>query len=128
MYLLVFSGKNWEFFKVQFSVAVYFYILSGKGANQLEVLYVWTLGNIYGNFLHWILFYWSCSPQMYFQQFFFWKSAEVLGQYLKSLFWKIMSWHNIQPIKIRPRFCKLSFLVFAFLSYLNGNHKDTTHP
>ena len=47
----------------------------------------------------------------------------------KSLFWKIMSWHNIQPIKIRPRFCKLSLLVFAFfVSYLNRNHKDTTHP
>ena len=37
---------------------------------------------------------------------------------------------SIQPIKITPRFCKLSSLVFflSFVSYINRNHKYTTHP
>ena len=41
---------HWECFKVQLSVAVSLYILSSKGANQLQVLYIRTLGNIQGNF------------------------------------------------------------------------------
>ena len=40
----------WECFKVQLSVAVFVYILSSKGANQLQVPYIRTLGNIQGNF------------------------------------------------------------------------------
>ena len=45
-----FQEKKWEFFKVQFSVAVFAYILSSKGTNQLQVLYIRTLGNIQGKF------------------------------------------------------------------------------
>ena len=41
-----FQEKNWECFKLHFSVAVFVYILSSKGANQLHVLYIRTLGNI----------------------------------------------------------------------------------
>ena len=66
-----------------------------------------------------------------FLAIFFWKYAEVLGQQLKSLSKKIISWHIIQPIKITPRFCKLSSLVFfclLFVSYIIRNHEDTTHP
>ena len=48
LYLLLFSGKNLECFKVQFSVAVFVHILSSKGANQLQLLYIRTLGNIQG--------------------------------------------------------------------------------
>ena len=36
-----------------------------------------------------------------------------------------------QSIKITPRFCKLFclyFFVLRFVSYINLNHKDTTHP
>ena len=64
-----------------------------------------------------------------FPAIFFQKFAEFLGQHLKSLVWKIMS-YIIHPIKITPRFCKLSFLVFFvfFMSYVNRNHKDTAHP
>ena len=65
-----------------------------------------------------------------FPAFFFWSFAEVLGQHLKSLFWKIMSQHIIQPIKITTRFCKLpslAFFVFFCVLY-KSNHKDTTHP
>ena len=40
---------NWECFKVQLSVAVSVYILLGKGANQLQVLCIRTLGNIQGS-------------------------------------------------------------------------------
>ena len=47
----------WECFKMQRSVAVSVYILSSEGANQLEVLYIRTLGNIQGNLLHGIFFY-----------------------------------------------------------------------
>ena len=44
----------------------------------------------------------------------FLENAEVLGQHLKSLFWKILSYYIRQPIKITSRFCKLSSLDFAF--------------
>ena len=47
-----FQEKIWECFKVQLSVVVFVFILSSKGANQLQV------------------FYKSCGPQMYSQQFF----------------------------------------------------------
>ena len=49
--------------------------LSSEGSNQLQLLYVRTLGI----FLYRILFYWSCGHQMIPQQFFFWITAEVLG-------------------------------------------------
>ena len=80
-----FQDKFWKCFKVQLSVTLFVYILSSKGANQLQVLYTKTLGNIQRNFateaavLKWIL---SIS---------FWKFAEDLGQHLKSSFWKILS-------------------------------------
>ena len=50
---------------MQLSVAVFVNILSSKGANQLQVLYIRTLRNIQGTF-----FYWSCGRQMYSQHFF----------------------------------------------------------
>ena len=40
------SLKIWECFKVRPSVIVFVYILSSKEANQLQVLYMRTLGNI----------------------------------------------------------------------------------
>ena len=45
-----FQDKFWKCFKVQLSVTLFVYILSSKGANQLQVLYIKTLGNIQGNF------------------------------------------------------------------------------
>ena len=45
-----FQEKIWECFKVQLSVTLFVYILSSKGADQLQVLYIKTLGNIRGNF------------------------------------------------------------------------------
>ena len=58
---------------MQLSVAVYLYVLSSKGANQLQVLYVRTLGNIQGNFSFEgaVL---KCIPNSFL------KFAEVLGQ------------------------------------------------
>ena len=41
-----FQEKIWECFKVQISVTLFVYILSSKGANQLQVLYTKTLENI----------------------------------------------------------------------------------
>ena len=41
--------KIWECFKVQLSLALFVHILSSKGANQLQVLYIKTLGNILRN-------------------------------------------------------------------------------
>ena len=75
--------KYFVFFTI--SVTLFVHILSIKGANQLQVLYSKTLGNIQRNFateaavLKWIL---SIS---------FCKFAEVLGQHLKSSLWKILS-------------------------------------
>ena len=51
-----FQEKIWESFKVQLSVAVSVDILSSKRANQLQVLYIRTLGNIQGNLLDGNLF------------------------------------------------------------------------
>ena len=65
-----FQEKFWECFKVQLSVAVSVYVLSSKGANQLQVLYIRNLRNIQGNILHGIL-PGSGVPQMYSQHFFF---------------------------------------------------------
>ena len=66
---------------MQLSVVVPVYILSSKEANQLQALYIKTLGNILGNFL---LKLWSSneSPAVFF--------VEVLGQQLKRLLWEIM--------------------------------------
>ena len=58
-----------EYFKM-LSVALSVYILLNKGANQLQVLYIRTLGNIQENLLHGILFYWSCGPQLHSRQYF----------------------------------------------------------
>ena len=53
---------------MQLSVAESVYIASSKGAIQLPVLYIRTLGNIQGNVLYGIPFYFS--PEMYSQQLF----------------------------------------------------------
>ena len=45
-----FQKTIWECFKMQLSVTLLGYILSSKGANQLQVLYIKTLANIQGNF------------------------------------------------------------------------------
>ena len=74
--LLLFSGKIQECFKVQVSVVVL--ILSSEGANQSQVLYKRTLGNIPGKFTTKAAVL-KCIPCN-----FFWKFAEVLGKHLKS--------------------------------------------
>ena len=50
LYLSLFSGNIWEWFKVQLSVAVFVYILLSKEANQLHELFIRTLGNNEGHF------------------------------------------------------------------------------
>ena len=45
-----FQEKIWECFKVQLSVAEFVYILLSKEANQLQELFMRTLGNNEGNF------------------------------------------------------------------------------
>ena len=86
MYLLLFSGKNWECFKVQFSVAVFVYILSSKRASQLQVVFIRTLENIQGKF-----YTEAALLKCITGNFFFWKFAQVLGQHVKSTLWKIIS-------------------------------------
>ena len=76
-----FQEKIWE----QVSVVVFVFILSSKGANQLQILYIRTLGNIQGKFTIEAAVF-KCLPSK-----FLWKFAEVLGQHLKSSLWKIMS-------------------------------------
>ena len=44
-----FLEKIWECFKVQLSVTLFVYILSSRRANQLQILYIKTLGNNQGN-------------------------------------------------------------------------------
>ena len=78
------SLKIWEYFKVQLPVAVFVYILSSKGANQLQVLYIRTLGNIQEN-----IFTEAAVLKHIFSTFSS-KSVEDLGQHLKKMLWKIM--------------------------------------
>ena len=69
---------------MQLSVSVSVYILSSKGANQLQVLYISTLGNIQGNFP-------TEGAILKCISNFFQEIRRHLGQQLKSLLWKIMS-------------------------------------
>ena len=50
VYLTSFRKKFFEYFKVQLSVTVFVYILLSKEANQLQELFIRTLGNNEGNF------------------------------------------------------------------------------
>ena len=70
---------------MQLSMAVFVYILSSKRANQLQVVYIRTLGNIQEN-LSTEAAVLKCIPSN-----FFWKFAEVSGEHLKKSLWKIMS-------------------------------------
>ena len=101
-----FQEKIQECLKEQLSVAAFVYILSSKEANQLQELQTRPQGNNERNFLL------KLRSSNVFPTIFFWKFAEVLGQHLKSQLRKIMSQHIIQLIRITPRFCKLSSLVF----------------
>ena len=73
-----FQEKIQECFKEQLSVAVFVYILSSKGANQLQELQTRTQGNNERNFLL------KLRSSNVFPTIFFWKFAEVLGQHLKT--------------------------------------------
>ena len=115
-----FQGKNWECLKVQRSVAMSVYILSSKGANQLQVFYIRTLQNIQRNLLHGILFYWSCGPQMYSQQFF-------LENCRKACSGKLCLSTSYSWQRSRRDFVLSSLIIcMFFVSYINQNHKDTT--
>ena len=80
-----FQENIWECFNVQLSVTLFVYILSSQGANQLQVLYIKTLGNIQENSSTEAAVL-KCIPSI-----FFWIFAEVLEQHLKSLHWKTFS-------------------------------------
>ena len=80
-----FQEKIWECFKVQLSVALFVYILSSKGANELQVLYTKTLGNVQGNFST------QAAVLKWIPSISLWKFAEVLGQYLKKSLWNVLS-------------------------------------
>ena len=79
-------------------MAVFVYILSSKGASQLQVLYKGIA------LLSKEIFQLKLQSSNIFPAVLILEIAELLGQNLKSLLWKIMSW-------ITLRFCKLSSLV-----------------
>ena len=78
--------KIWGCFKVQFSVTLFVYTLSSKGANHLQVLYIKLWETSMETFLLKLR-----SSNVLQAFFFFWKFAEVLGQHLKSSLSKILS-------------------------------------
>ena len=80
-----FQEKIWECFKVQLSVTFFVYILSSKGANQLQVLYIKTLGNIQGNFSTEATVL-KCIPSIFSGNL-----QKFLRKHLKSSLWKILS-------------------------------------
>ena len=86
-----FQEMFWECFKVQLSVAVSMYILSSQRANQLQVLLCKDFGKQPRKLLAWKSFLLKLRSSNVFPAIFSWKYAEVLGQHLKSLLWKIMS-------------------------------------
>ena len=107
-----FQEKIWECFKVQLSVTLFVYILSSKGANQLQVLYIGTLGNIQGNFsteaavLKCILSIFILEICRSFRTTF-----EKLA--LENF---VVAYHTTD--RITPMFCKLSSLVFCVFCVL----------
>ena len=59
---------------------------------------------------------------------FFWKFAEVFGQHLNSLFWKIvLAYHTTDKDHPVILYTVFPSFFFVFVSYINRNHKDTTH-
>ena len=110
-----FQEKFWGSFKVQLSVTASEYILSSKGANQLQVLYIRTLGKIQKKLIAWNSLLLKLQSSNVFPAMDFWKYAEVLGQQ-KNFFWKIMSYHIIQLIKRTRDF--VNCLPYIFLCVL----------
>ena len=105
----------WKCFKVLSSVSVSVCILSSEGANQLQVLYVRTLGKHPRKLLVRNPFLLTLGSSHLFPAIFFLEISRSSEKHLKSLFWRITSQHIIQPINM-PRFCKLSSL--SFLCFL----------
>ena len=129
LYFLLFSGKNFRSLLRCSSEQLCVYILSSKGATQLQVLYIRTLRNIKGNFLHGILFHWSCSPQTCSQKLFFGKcksfrtTSKKLVLENSVLLYQTADKDHVEILQtVFPRFCFL-----FFVSYINQNHKNTTH-
>ena len=100
------------------------YILSSKGANQLQVLYIKTLGNIQGNFSTEAAVL-KCIPSI-----FFWKFAEVFRTTSEKLALEnfVLAYHTTDGVTLM--LCKLSSLVFlcVFVSYINRNQRNRTDP
>ena len=101
-----FQEKIWECFKVQLSVTLFVYILSSKGTNQLQVLYIKTLGNIQGNFSTEAAVL-KCIPSIFFLEI--WGSFRAPSEKL-ALENFVLAYHRTD--RITPMFCKLSSLVF----------------
>ena len=80
-----FQEKVWHCFKVKLSIAVFVYILSSKGASQLQVLYKGSTLFSEENFQL------KLRSSNVFPTILILEIAELLGQNLKSSLWKIMS-------------------------------------
>ena len=80
-----FQEKVWHCFKVKLSIAVFVYILSSKGASQLQVLYKGSTLFSEENFQL------KLRSSNVFPAILILEIAELLGQNLKSSLWKIMS-------------------------------------
>ena len=97
---------------MQLSVTLFVYILSSKGANQLQVLYIKTLGNIQGNF----------STEAAVLKCILSISILEICRSFRTTFEKlalenfVVAYHTTD--RITPMFCKLSSLVFCVFCVL----------
>ena len=119
-----FQENIWKYFKVQLSVTLFVYILSIKGANELQVLFIKTLGNIQGKFSTKAVVL-KCILSIFFLEI-----CRSFRQHQKSLLWKILSWHIKQVIGSRRYFlnCPPEYFCVFCVSYINQNHNYLTDP
>ena len=105
-------------------MAVSVYILSIKGANQFQGLYIRTLGNIQGNVST------EAAVLKCVSRNFFLENCRSFRTTSKKLALEnyVLVYHTADKnhVKILETVFT-SFFVF-FVSYINQNHKDTTHP
>ena len=102
------------------------FILSSRGANQLQVVYIRTLGNIQRKFTTKVAVL-KCIPSNFFLEL--WRSFRTTSQKL-ALENHFLAYHTVDKddanilYTVFPSFCVCVF----FLSYVNRNYKDSRHP
>ena len=114
---------------MQLSVAVYLYISLSKGANQLQVLYrrLWETfkeTSCMESFSPEATVL-KCIPSNFFMEICRGFRAISRKLVLENY---VLAYHTADKDQAEILHCLSYFLCRLFASYVNRNHKDTTHP